>query len=123
MKLFKLWLPVFAWCWVIYKLSSIPNLRTDLVEWDLILRKAAHLTEYFILAWLSFRACKNTFSFGFFYQLFVPGLFSVFYAITDEIHQAYVPTRGPSIGDVLIDSTGVIIFCLLVLFRKRLTRR
>jgi VanZ family protein len=39
----------------------------------------------------------------------LPGaaLLGVLYAGSDEIHQIFVPTRGPSFTDVLIDSIGI----------------
>lgn len=122
MRLLKLWIPVFFWCWLIYYLSSTPNLKTEFGRWDLILRKAAHITEYFILAWLSFRAFKGTFSLSYFYQLFSSGLFSLLYATSDEYHQSFVPTRGPSLEDVLIDAAGIITFFILLEIRKKLIR-
>ena len=30
----------------------------------------------------------------------------VIYAVSDEVHQAFVPGRGPALKDVLIDSAG-----------------
>ena len=35
--------------------------------------------------------------------------FCVAYAVSDELHQAYVPGRVGTVGDVMIDSVGVII--------------
>lgn len=36
------------------------------------------------------------------------------YAASDEIHQAFVPGRGPAVTDVLLDSTGALCGILLV---------
>lgn len=45
------------------------------------------------------------------------------YAITDEIHQYFVPGRSCEIKDVLIDSSGVIIgIVVVVLMRSILTK-
>lgn len=108
-KSLSAWLPVAAWCALIFILSGIPNLKTEFGFGDLILRKCAHLTEYAILYLLSFRA----------FSLQRPGmplnkrmaaalLLAVAYAASDEFHQSFVPTRGPSVMDVLIDSTGAV---------------
>lgn len=35
------------------------------------------------------------------------GIFSVFYAVSDEFHQVFVFGRGPSPVDVMIDSIGI----------------
>ena len=53
------WLPVVLWAALIFTLSSIPHLGTDLGTWDLVLRKCAHMTEYAILAFLLARAIRS----------------------------------------------------------------
>ena len=60
------------WAAVIFALSAIPGLATDLGVWDTILRKAAHATEYAILALLLFRALGRelpAFAIGFAYAI------------------------------------------------------
>jgi hypothetical protein len=42
-------------------------------------------------------------------------LISILYAVSDEVHQLFVPGRSGSIGDVLLDSTGIG-FAFLVYF-------
>lgn len=59
MKLLKLWGPVVAWAGVIFFFSSIPDLKSGL-ECDFFLRKAAHVMEYFILAFLLYRAFEGS---------------------------------------------------------------
>ena len=88
MKFFKLWVPVFGWCWVIFYLSGIPQLGTGWGVWDLILRKAAHITEYFILAVLLYRALKGSINLSSFYLSVWTFSLSFLYAVSDEIHQA-----------------------------------
>ncbi len=83
--------------------------------WDLIFRKIAHALEFGVLAFLytkSFVPTKNT------HRLLVAGL-SVLYAITDEVHQSYVPGRVGAWTDVVIDSAGIMIFLLLTLWKKK----
>jgi VanZ family protein len=70
--------------------------------WHHILRKAAHFTEYAILASLIAFARARTSWRG----LAVAWAAATLYACTDEFHQVFVPTRGPSVWDVGIDSTG-----------------
>ena len=46
------------------------------------------------------------------------------YAVTDELHQLFVPGRAGMISDVLIDSLGVLFGCFLIyalfrIFRKK----
>ena len=111
-KFFSLWIPVIFWCGIIFFFSSIPDLKIiELGLLDLILRKIAHITEFGILAILFFRAFSETIKNN---VSFWSGFSSFVYAITDEFHQLYVPGRGPSPVDVLIDTFGIF-FALLIL--------
>jgi len=73
-------------------------------------RKAAHVTEYAILALLVWRALQkpnagNPRPWHWSHArsaLIVVAL----YATSDEIHQAFVPTRQASVWDVLLDTLG-----------------
>ncbi len=93
------WLPVVAWAALIFTLSSIPDLGTGLGGWDLALRKLAHATEYAVLGALLFRALGRE----------LPAIaIGIAYAVTDEVHQAFVPGRLGSPLDVLVDAAGVL---------------
>jgi VanZ family protein len=98
------WLPVVAWAAVIFTLSSIPDLGTGLGGWDLVLRKIAHAAEYAVLGALLVRATTR------------PGLafaLGVSYAVTDEVHQLFVPGRMGSPIDVAVDALGVAVGIVL----------
>lgn len=103
------WLPVILWCSLIFYLSSVPNLKTELGTWDTILRKIAHMVEYAVLFLLVRRAIGNSFTrLPAARTVLLAFVFSVVYAASDEFHQSFVPTRGPSVADVGIDVLGVI---------------
>jgi VanZ family protein len=92
------WLPVVLWAGLIFALSSIPSLSSGLGTWDLVLRKAAHITEFAILGALLLRALGRE----------LPAfLVAVAYAATDEIHQHFVAGRHASAVDVAIDAAGI----------------
>ena len=97
-RLATTWLPIVAWAALIFALSSIPNLGTGLGTWDLVLRKAAHVTEYAILGFLLTRAFAAVPAFA----------LGVAYAATDELHQHFVAGRHASPIDVAIDALGVL---------------
>ena len=69
----------------------------------LLVRKAAHMAEYFVLFLLYRRALRLS-------GAAHPGLFALLlcalYAATDEFHQSFVDDRGPSFVDVCIDTAG-----------------
>jgi VanZ family protein len=75
-------------------------------------RKCAHLTEYAILAWLFWRARRKPvkrdprpWSWP---EAGLAVLFVLLYAITDELHQHFVPNRHGSSLDVLVDTIGAM---------------
>lgn len=88
---------------LLFYFSFIPSQIAGF-ELQFIIRKMAHLSEYFILYLLMFNLMKE-------YQPYkkslVFSLAGVFlYACSDEIHQAFVPNRACLFTDVLIDTTG-----------------
>jgi len=98
-RILTAWLPVVLWAALIFALSSIPSLGTGLGPWDLILRKAAHMTEFAILGALVYRALPRA----------VPAIAAgVFYAATDELHQHFVRDRVGSPLDVALDAVAVV---------------
>lgn len=114
MKKMLLWLPVLLWCGLIFFLSSIPNLRTEFRFWDLVLRKAAHMTEYAILFLLTRRAVVGSSAAFAGYAGTLAAIFTILYAVSDEFHQSFVPTRGPTVQDVGIDAVGVFAGVILL---------
>jgi len=91
--------------------SFIPN-RIFGLELQLLIRKAAHFTEYLILYLLMFNVMINHQSLK---KSLVYTLVGVFlYACTDEIHQAFVPGRACTFIDVLIDTSGGVMAMILI---------
>lgn len=81
-----------------------------------LLRKGAHFTAYMILGILGYWDSKT--------KRIIPIIgFCALYAVSDEIHQAFVPNRGPSVWDVMIDTTGAAFGLILIYsfkwFRKQ----
>src|SRR5688572_29939031 len=110
-RVLSAWLPVVAWAGLIFTLSSIPDLGTGLGGWDLLLRKLAHAAEYAVLGALLFRTLGRE----------LPAIaIGIAYAVTDEVHQAFVPGRLGSPLDVLLDAAGVLVGVFVL---GRLARR
>lgn len=93
-----------AWAALIFTFSSVPDLGTGLGGWDLLLRKLAHTAEYAVLGALLARATGRA---GLAVAL------GSLYAVSDEVHQMFVPGRMGSPVDVAIDAVGVTIGVLL----------
>jgi VanZ family protein len=74
-----------------------------------LLRKGAHLTEYAILAvllWRGFRWGRVGVRQSLWPQAASALALAIAFAATDEWHQSFIASRGPSPVDVLIDSCG-----------------
>jgi VanZ family protein len=100
----NLWLPVVLWAGLIFTFSAVPSLGTGLGTWDVVLRKLAHAAEFAVLGALLYRALRRE-------PLAI--LLGSAYAVTDEVHQAFVSGRHASPFDWLIDTAGVIAGVLL----------
>jgi VanZ family protein len=83
-----------------------------------ITRKVAHFTEYAILGFLAARAFRSSTRPAVRERWFlICAIIIVVYALLDEYHQMFVPSRTPSIFDSFIDMAGGL--TTLIIIRKR----
>ena len=85
-----------------------------LAKVNFLIRKQAHVTEYFLLAFFIFRALRPT-RFRPVSRTLIGAFIGVLYAASDEFHQVFVPGRTPAVHDVMIDSVGVMIATVFTL--------
>lgn len=125
----KYWLPPVLWMAVIVGFSTdagseshtehwlLPILR-ELAPWATpallealhwLVRKTAHLSEYAILAALWLRAFVRGRNLSPRTAGLLALAISVAWAILDELHQSFVPSRSASLADVLVDTAGALI--------------
>jgi len=97
---------------LVEKLESIIKTDIDEEKFEYLIKKLAHFTEYMILGILMYMASSknNTRNNKVLWCILLCAL----YAITDEVHQAFVPGRGPGVLDVIIDTAGSIITGILM---------
>ena len=97
---------------MIFFLSAQPNLSSGLGVWDIVARKLFHFGEYALLCALWWRALRTVAP----ARVALGGAVSlaVAYAITDELHQVFVPTRHGSVLDVAIDAAGATLAALFL---------
>jgi VanZ family protein len=121
-KIIKIWLPVLLWATVIFIFSSnpdpykylpeawrsavpLPTLSdSSLTEW---IGQLMHFVEYAVLSLLLSRALYKTST----ASTKIPALvilISMLFALSDEIHQLFVPGRAFQGVDLLIDLLGVL---------------
>ena len=81
-------------------------------------RKSAHIFAYFVLGILTYNVSKDCKKITFKSMFMFSYLFVLLYAISDEIHQLFVPGRSCELRDVLIDFTasvvGILIYIRLI---------
>ncbi len=134
---------MFVWMGVVFVMSSdfgsadhtsriltpllrwlMPRLSPDGIEQvHLVARKLAHVAEYAVLALLVFRALRILRDYpvarwSWSLALMALGIAAI-YAATDEAHQMFVASRGPSIIDVAIDASGAVLGLTLAFLRSR----
>ena len=83
-----------------------------------IVRKIAHYSIYTLVGIL-LMSLMSTYKIKELDRIAVSLIIGVIYASTDEIHQVFVPGRGPQITDVILDSMGVLTgICIVMLVLK-----
>ncbi|MDD5590094.1 MAG: VanZ family protein [Candidatus Portnoybacteria bacterium] len=110
------WLPVFIWAGLIFYLSDQPGLNSGMSAfWDVFLRKLAHAFVFAVLNFLIFLALRGQ-EFNYRKTIVWALALAILYAVSDEIHQGFVPEREGKIQDVGIDSLGIIFSSLAQIF-------
>jgi VanZ family protein len=134
-SLVRYWLPVIAWMFVTFAASGdlmsaehtsrflvpfllwlVPDISAEMLALiQVCVRKAAHLTEYAILALLLCRAVLHGTNLKWTTSILYMNawIICVLVAACDEFRQSFVASRGPSPWDVMIDGAGAI-FGLLI---------
>lgn len=91
---------------IIEKIVLVHNVDMDKLEH--LIRKSAHFCSYLVLGILTTNALRRSGAKGL--KLFAAALgICILYAISDEVHQLYVPGRSGQATDVLLDSTGAFL--------------
>jgi len=119
-KFFRFWFPPILYAILIFILSSLSKPPIPLeIESNLL-----HYPEYAVLSFLLLRA----FHFGKKENVSIKNilfsfLISIFFGLSDEFHQAFVPARVPELNDLIRDSigtlAGLIVFILFNYFYNK----
>ena len=72
-----------------------------------VIRKLAHFSLYTLVGILAM-SLMSTYKIKQTKRIGISLGIGVLYAISDEIHQSFVPGRGPMVSDVFIDTFGVL---------------
>lgn len=114
-KKFNAWWPAALWAGLIFSLSSQPRIATGQPFWtDFAIKKTLHVIIYFVLFLAVLRGVNLSFRDGSKKRFLLAASLSLFYGVTDELHQTLVPTREGRLRDVVFDTTGIFIGLWLV---------
>ena len=78
-----------------------------------VIRKLAHFSLYTVVGILMM-SLMSTYSIKQMKRYGASLGVGIIYAISDEIHQSFIPDRTPAVGDVFIDTCGVVFGIILV---------
>jgi VanZ family protein len=109
-------LPALAWMGAIFYWSSLQEAGTPLRE--VVPDYVAHAAVYFVLAFFLFIFLHRVHERGLAVTFCIALIIGALYALSDEWHQSYVPTRSCSAWDFLADIVGMTI-CFLLLAAVR----
>jgi VanZ family protein len=106
----SLWLPVIGWMAAIFIVSAMSINGPAQFSWlDFVMKKTAHLTEYAVLYWLTWRATSNQGRNNSTRALLTALTIGVLYAMSDEWHQTLTPGREGTLRDVGFDTMGMLL--------------
>ena len=98
---------VVLWMGLIFCLSSIPSLGFGFggIQ-EQVYRKSAHVIIYGILTLLIWFSLPG-FDKHLFKKIVLCGFLAIIFAVSDEIHQGFVPGRAGGVKGVLADFVGI----------------
>ena len=88
-------------------LSNSPNIATNFIIPDAMLKITAHITVFFLIGSFYLRSAYQ-FKAKFMYNFVVYLLLGLAFAFFDEYQQSFVPSRQASIVDVYFDLLGLL---------------
>lgn len=97
-----------------------PSANLDVQNFSI--RKKAHFFIYFLLAIVTLNLLSKTKA-GKIEAIVITIFICVCFAIFDEIHQGFVPGRGPQLSDVKIDSKGASLGIFVYSFASFIKRK
>ena len=86
----------------------VPQVDLDIYKLNNLVRKSTHFFLYLIFGLLVINALRRSGVYGY-RSIVLVLLICVLYAISDEVHQLFVPDRGGEVKDIIIDSAGATV--------------
>ncbi|MDY2730661.1 VanZ family protein [Clostridium sp. HCP1S3_B4] len=101
----------------------------ELTNPSIFIRKNAHAFEFLVLAIL-FASVLRSFGMKIRKSIIYVMFFVLFYAVTDEFHQIFIPGRNSNVFDIVVDFIGgligillfIIYYFIVALIKKKLKK-
>jgi VanZ family protein len=133
------WLPPILWMAFLFPLTndsltvqSTSSILEPIIRWlfpgasnitvemiHIVIRKICHFIEYFLLAFLLFRAFRGKRKLVQMRWILYSGCIAVGYAALDEFLQTITPSRTGSVYDWMIDLSGVVAVSWIIAAKYR----
>jgi len=122
------WLPPILWMAFLFPMTndsltaeSTSSILEPIIRWffphanpatveiiHIVIRKTGHFIEYFVLAFLLFRAFRGNSRIVQMRWIFYAGCIAAGYGALDEFLQTMTPSRSGEVYDWMIDTAGVV---------------
>lgn len=110
MKFIRYWLPALFWMIIIFIFSTRESVQvSEQTLVNFVFFKTLHVIEYAVLFVLYVRAVRNSMAIKIRELYIIAFLLTIAYAVTDELHQTFVPSRQGQPRDVIIDGFGAML--------------
>ena len=91
-------------------------------NYEFILRKCAHFTEYLVLSLVVYKAMRAS-EVRMKKSVILTLIICFLYAVSDEVHQYFVPGRAFAVTDIMIDTAGAILGLMAVVLFNHIKKR
>ena len=109
------WLPPFIWMGIVFYMSSQKSITiTTNVVTEFVTFKTLHMVEYAFLFFLLYRAFQSIKLMHESIYVVCAFFITIFYSISDELHQLSIPTRQGRLRDIVFDIGGMFIMYVII---------
>lgn len=113
------WMITIVYAACMFMISSIPREITEEISITNYTNYESimfHIVEYFFFGYFLYKAIKTT---KIKKKALITVLIGIMFAISDEIHQIFVPGRAGVAEDVIFDAIGIVL--IIILFKSKVS--
>ena len=115
MKKLAYWIPSVIIATVIFLFSSRQRISvSDEYVYNFVFFKSLHILEYGVFCFFNYRAVLNTVTASKKRAGVISLILTIVYAVSDEYHQTFVPSREGKLRDVGFDTIGALLTVIFI---------